>query len=267
MGQNEEPHVSYTDELIDKCDCRWGEGFMSPGGPPEVAELLRPVDIRDCRVLDFGCGTGGVTSLLASDHGAGEVIGIDVQPRVLARAKRLVAARGLSDRISLRRVDPGPLDFPDHSFDVVFSVGTIIHHPDKPQLFRDFRRILRPRGHLVISDWYATAGPFTEEMCRWAFEGDHIFEMTSLKQTVGLARDAGFAEIYGVDRNAWFREEARRDLERLDGGLLDDFVARFGEESASISRKIAETFVLLAEQGQLRPGYLYARRLTSNDRR
>ncbi len=258
MSQNRAPYVDYPDELIDKCDCRWGEGFMSPGGPEEVAALLKPVDIRGWRVLDFGCGTGGVTSLLVSDHGAGEVIGIDVQPRVLASAKRLVAARGLSDRISLRRVEPGPLGLPDTSFDAVFSVGAIIHCPDREQLFRDFGRILRPGGQLIISDWYATDIPFTDEMRRWTSEGDYTFEMATLKQTADLAHQAGFTDIRHLDRNPWFREEMRRDLMRLNGELWDGFVARFGEESARTSRSAIESFILLADQGQLRPGYLYA---------
>ena len=70
MSQNRVPDVDYPDELIDKFDFRWGEGFMSPGGPEELAALLKPVDIHGCRVLDFGCGTGGVTCLLVSGHGA-----------------------------------------------------------------------------------------------------------------------------------------------------------------------------------------------------
>ncbi len=49
MSQNEEPQVSYTDEPIDKLEGRWGEGFRSPGGPPEVAELLRPGNLYACR--------------------------------------------------------------------------------------------------------------------------------------------------------------------------------------------------------------------------
>ena len=260
MSQNRVPDVDYPDELIDKFEVRWGDGFMSPGGPEEVATLLKPIDIKGCRVLDFGCGTGGVTCLLVSEHGAGEVIGIDIQPRVLARAERLLAARGLSDRISFRRVDPGPLDLPDRSFDAVVSVGAIIHHPDQDRLFRDFRRILRPGGRLIVSDWYATDGPLSDEMRRWTSEGELTFEMATLKQTADLAQRAGFADVRDVDRNDWFRQEMKRDLERLNGELWDGFVARFGAESAQVSRSVVETLIVLADQGQLRPGYLYARR-------
>jgi phosphoethanolamine N-methyltransferase len=260
MSQIRVPDVDYPDELIDKFEVRWGDGFMSPGGPEEVATLLKPIDIMGCRVLDFGCGTGGVTCLLVSEHGAGEVIGIDIQPRVLARAERLLAARGLSDRISFRRVDPGPLDLPDRSFDAVVSVGAIIHHPDQDRLFRDFRRSLRPGGRLIVSDWYATDGPLSDEMRRWTSEGELTFEMATLKQTADLAQRAGFADVRDVDRNDWFRQEMKRDLERLNGELWDGFVARFGAESAQVSRSVVETLIVLADQGQLRPGYLYARR-------
>jgi SAM-dependent methyltransferase len=250
----------YTDELIDKFECRWGEGFMSPGGAPELAELLRPVKIQSRRVLDFGCGTGGFTSLLVSAHGAGEVVGVDIEPRVLARAERLAVRQGLADRISYHCVSPGPLDFATATFDFVLSIGAIVHHSNQPQLFRDFHRLLRPGGQLVISDWYATEDPFTEEMRRWTSEGEHTFEMASLKQTAGLAREVGFVAIEIRDRNDWFRAETRRDLERLKRSLWDSYVARFGLEAARFARQCSETFVQLADQGQLRPGYLYARK-------
>ncbi len=148
----------------------------------------------------------------------------------------------------------------DRSFDAVVSVGAIIHHPDQDRLFRDFWRILRPGGRLIVSDWYATDGPLSDEMRQWTSEGELTFEMATLKQTADLAQRAGFADIRDVDRNDWFRQEMRRDLKRLNGELWDGFVARFGEESARTSRSVIETFILLADQGQLRPGYLYARR-------
>ena len=68
----------------------WGEGFMSPGGPEEVARVIGDLDLTGATVLDIGCGAGGPTVCLAADHDAGRVIGIDVEEPGRAAAQALV---------------------------------------------------------------------------------------------------------------------------------------------------------------------------------
>ena len=65
----------------------WGEGWLSPGGPAEVAQLLKGMDISGKSVLDIGCGAGGVDLALVGSHGAGFVTGLDVEETVLAHYK------------------------------------------------------------------------------------------------------------------------------------------------------------------------------------
>ena len=48
---------SYPPEFIDKLELLWGIGFLSPGGPDEVKEILRDITVRDKMVLDIGCGS------------------------------------------------------------------------------------------------------------------------------------------------------------------------------------------------------------------
>lgn len=103
----------------------------------EVASVVDGVDIRGRTVLEIGSGLGGTAVALAANHDPGRVISIDIQNEQTERASRLAAARGLSDRIEFRLVDPGPLPFADESFDVVFSMGTLVQIADKPALFAD----------------------------------------------------------------------------------------------------------------------------------
>lgn len=113
--------VQYSQAFVDALQFLWGEGFLSPGGPEEVAVLLAGETLAGKRVLDIGAGVGGIDALLVARHHALEVVGIDVEPLLVESARSLIARRGLSDRISFRLVDPGPLPFADASFDVVFS--------------------------------------------------------------------------------------------------------------------------------------------------
>src|SRR5258707_9034995 len=77
----------------------WGEGFLSPGGAGEVGYLLEGSDIRGCKVLDIGAGLGAIDQLLVTQHGAGSVLGIDVDPILLNQMDARIAEARLVDRI------------------------------------------------------------------------------------------------------------------------------------------------------------------------
>ena len=122
--------TQYPDDFVAGIEWMWGEGFLSPGGPDEVRALLEGVDLTGCRVLDVGSGLGGIDILLVTEHGARGVVGLEVEPQLLARAEQAVARAGLSERIRFQLVSPGPFPVADESFDVVFSKDSMIHIPD-----------------------------------------------------------------------------------------------------------------------------------------
>ena len=101
--------VEYHDELIDFLEILWGEGYLSPGGPEEVDKVVEGLDMAGRRVLDIGCGSGGITLRLVETHGASSVVGIDVEAPVLAKAAQRAKAKKLDDRVTFRQVAPGPL--------------------------------------------------------------------------------------------------------------------------------------------------------------
>ena len=123
--------VHYDEGVIEFLGELWGDGYMSPGGPEEVARILDGIDLTSKTVLDIGCGSGGVTVDLVRRHGAGRVIGIDVERDVCAVSKKRVDAAGLTGRIEILQVEPGPLPMADSSLDIVFSKDSIIHISDK----------------------------------------------------------------------------------------------------------------------------------------
>ena len=112
--------AEYGDAMVAALELIWGEGFLSPGGPEEVAAALAGRDIRGAEVLDIGCGIGGIDLLLAERFCAAKVTGIDVEGDNIERARRRAERRGLAGRVGYRLVEPGPLPFEPASFDVVF---------------------------------------------------------------------------------------------------------------------------------------------------
>lgn len=83
------PGPQYPDHYIDRLEILWGKGFLSPGGPDEIALLIGDRDITGANVLDLGCGIGGPSLLLVSRFGAGHVTGVDIEPELIARAEKI----------------------------------------------------------------------------------------------------------------------------------------------------------------------------------
>jgi len=250
----------YSDDLMTNLQLRYGEGMLSPGGAEELSRLIGPVDIRDKTGLDLGCGIGGYDTLLVSDYGARRMVGVDINAAAVELAARRAGDMGLSDRVSFHAVEPGPLPFDNDSFDFAFSKDSIVDIPDKAPVLAELHRVIRPGGHLLVSDWFRADAPYTPEMREWATTGDETYEMASLRSTADELAAAGFAEIETEDRSAWFIAFCRDEVDRLSGPLWPTYVEKFGEESAKRSVKNARTRLMLAEQGQLLTGHIRARK-------
>lgn len=250
----------YSDVFITKLELMWGEGFLSPGGAAEVAKVVEGLDLQGKQVVDIGVGAGGPAMALVETHGAAHVLGLDIEAPVLARAKDLIERRGLSDRIALKQVEPGPLPLADASVDVVFSKDAIIHIPDKRAFLADCFRVLKPGGWIAMSDWCRGEADFSPEMEQWLEITALGFELAPVGAMDALMREIGFEAVATLDRNAWLAGDAERSYQEMRGPLRPKLVDVLGEEGTEAWLERSRLRALVARQGHLRPAHFRGRK-------
>ena len=251
----DQQHIGFLEEI-------WGDGFLSPGGRDEVDRVLSGVQTAGKRVLDIGCGTGACAALLATEYGAAHVTGIDVEDPVCQAAVKRLENKGLSDKVSVVKVEPGPFPFDTESFDVVFSKDSIIHIPDKLGLAREAYRVLREGGQFAVSDWLISHdGKPSAQMADYIKAEGLDFAMAS-PLTYGTAmREAGFSNIELVNRNLWYAKVAAEELKWLMGTNRSGLSVRHGKDFIDDQIDIWTKLVNVLELGEHCPHHIRAQKL------
>lgn len=175
---------------------------LSCGNPVAVAALRTGET-----AVDLGCGGGLDVFLAAKQVGpTGLAIGIDMTPDMLSRARSGAAQMGLTNvEFHLAEIDQLPLK--DNSVDCVLSNCVINLVPDKPKVFREILRILKPGGRVAISDiaLHQTLPPEIEKSIQ-AYVGciSGALLITEYQQ---LLKEAGFEAVVvsetGADLNVY----------------------------------------------------------------
>jgi arsenite methyltransferase len=139
--------LEYADEWLIGIPESSIESFAGTGNPFRLGEL-RPGE----RVVDVGCGAG-VDSLIAAKKVGpeGRVIGVDMTPSMLEKARRAAEETGLAN-VEFRDGYAEALPVDDGWADVVISNGVLNLMPDKAAALEEMSRVLRPDGRLQIGD-------------------------------------------------------------------------------------------------------------------
>ncbi len=124
---------------------------MDAGGltMPTPKDILGTISAN--RILDVATGGGGfIHFLLEGLQDYTEIIGVDNNDRAAAS---FAEAFGGNPRIRFQRMDASRLEFDDASFDLV-CISNSLHHLDPVPVLREMKRVLRPDGHLLVSEMY-----------------------------------------------------------------------------------------------------------------
>ncbi len=193
------------DEALVKSELRAESKEFGRGLERMIEAIVAPVTIeKDHHVVDAGCGMGGTAVYLAKTRGC-RVTGVNVSPRQLEIARKKAAAAGLEQRVGFECGNCSrSLPIASDSVDVVINIESACQYSDRPRFLREVRRILKPGGRIVATDWLMSDGLTADQLDTyirpmygpWALQS-----MESPSSYIPLLRDAGLTvlEFEGFD--------------------------------------------------------------------
>ncbi|MFJ9363927.1 methyltransferase domain-containing protein [Nocardia sp. NPDC101769] len=276
--------IRYYDATLDLYEGLIGgnihHGYWEPGTPPGSADdradaadrLVRVLAeyggvTPQTRVLDVGCGIGGPAIILARELNC-RVEGITLSAAQVHRATEKAVADGVADRTRFREADYFANDYSAESFNVVWSLESMLHLPVGPFL-AEAARLLRPGGTVVIGMWCSREELTVEErslLRRTLIAQAAIPTQASIAEVTQELRRAGFIEPRTADwsdrvKRSWAPEYAQFDSARRDPKVIARLARERGIEVYGFYR--AEALMREAfDSGAMRYGVFAAIKAT-----
>eukprot|EP00798_Chlamydomonas_sp_ICE-L_P008462 gene8462-4905_t len=166
--------ASFYDESSGLWENMWGEhmhhGYYPKGGAPK-SNLQAQIDMIDeslawagiteatkasgglsREMVDVGCGIGGSSRYISKKFNC-TTTGITLSPKQAARGNEITAAVGMADVASFQVADALDQPFADNSFDLVWSMESGEHMPDKKKFVSELSRVCMPGGRVLVVTW------------------------------------------------------------------------------------------------------------------
>jgi SAM-dependent methyltransferase len=209
-------------------------------------EIIEALGLGDgAQVLDLGSGLGGPARTLAELTGC-TVTGVDLTPEFCEVATALSEWTGLSDRTRFQVGDATATGLPDAAADAALTVHVAMNIADKPALYAEAFRVLRPGGRFVVYDVLQGDGGDVHYPVPWANDAS-TSHLATPEQMREMLPAAGFEVVAEVDSSeeslVWFREMRAR-IER-EGPPPVTFAAFLGD---AFGQMAANQVTNLAEQ-------------------
>jgi len=198
-------------------------GIISQGGANSIDDMFSGIKLTGKKVLDVGCGLGGVNFYLAQKYNV-DVVGVDKEKYMIDQANKLLAEvqSSLIGRVSFKTLTtPTSLkEFKDNSFDVLYCKEMLYHVPFRKKLpyLCEMFRVLSPGGILVVGDWYSKTD-VPGNVLKNAVRRDGFCHFVTKTKFRAMVKTAHFTNITYRDTSAKHIEYSQQDINRLNNSV------------------------------------------------
>lgn len=185
----------------------------------ELAELCRLGPGQT--ILDVGCGVGVTPCFLAKRYGC-RVVGVDISPRMVERARERAIREKVADRVEFRVADAQDLPFADAMFDAVITESVTAFPADKQQAVNEYARVTKPGGYVGLNESAWLKVPPPPEVLAWVEqEVGATVKPLAADEWTALLQGAGLKEIIVRTNAVDTQDEAKGIVRRYGfGGML-----------------------------------------------
>ena len=191
----------------------------------EYADKLLARGFHRGRIIDVGCGFGGVGIALAKRFPESEVVGIDLSRPLLRLADLSAQTAGLDGRVRFEEADVQQIPYEDDTFDVVINTNMVHLVKDPVKMLDEIKRVLVPDGSLFIADIRRSWVGLVEQAFRSALTIEEAQELFSRSRLRAGACSSSFL---------WWRFEARVSPLFLAGQMKKHHI-KIGEKNVTTS--------------------------------
>jgi len=172
-----------------------------------IDEVLKWAEVEKAtKVVDVGCGIGGSSRHIASKYGA-SCEGVTLSPYQANRGNELAKEQGLADTCHFQVADALEMPFADNTFDLVWSLESGEHMPDKRQFINELFRVAVPGGRIIIVTWChrdleqgeTSLTPKEEKLLRKINRAYYLPKWCSVQDYVNLLESKGATDIKRED--------------------------------------------------------------------
>ena len=166
-GENRWGKPLWSATRIEVAERLWGNGFSTPGGGEHISYLVKPMGLNPAMsALDLSAGLGGASRTMAQQFGCW-VTGLESSQQLAKAGMERSRMAGLDKRAPIEAYDPERFSYPKRVDAIVYKEGLFTVR-DKDQLFDGMEAALKPRGHVLMTDYILGPKPNRAAVAAWA---------------------------------------------------------------------------------------------------
>ncbi len=244
-------------------------GYYAPGETSQKDRRLAQIDLIDrllawalpsdytpTSILDVGCGIGGSALYLADRYDFRtyedrQVTGITLSPVQAERASARAIELGLQSRSQFLVADAMAMPFPDRSFDLVWSLESGEHMPDKAKFLQECDRVLKPGGRLILATWCH------RDTSKRALSNDELQHLQRIYNVYCLPYVISLSEYEAIARRMNFRQIKTADWSEAVSPFWDEVIESAISPAAiwGVWRSGLNTLIAALSLRQMAKGY------------